>query len=226
MFQQDNGLSMAQQIFIITCPSVQSRSFASYLAEAFSIPVTVQNIAKPLEQRLPEGVIVLFDIAVSNKKLNGIWSDILQAQTADLHMVILNGAHQHAFIEMTRLPGFNGVFSCNDTQQHIVKGLEAILNGRSSELLTHIQFGSDVQNHERMENIPLTEREYEILNELRYGASNIDIARALFISENTVRTHLYNIFRKLNVKNRTQAVSWTNASLRDQTIRTSQEAFS
>lgn len=38
----------------------------------------------------------------------------------------------------------------------------------------------------------------------------MDIARALFISENTVRTHLYNVFRKLSVKNRTQAVSWAN----------------
>lgn len=41
-----------------------------------------------------------------------------------------------------------------------------------------------------------------------------DIARALFISENTVRTHLYNVFRKLSVKNRTRAVSWANEHLR------------
>ncbi|MCJ5932067.1 LuxR C-terminal-related transcriptional regulator, partial [Klebsiella pneumoniae] len=65
-----------------------------------------------------------------------------------------------------------------------------------------------------VENSPLTERECEILNELRCGATNLDIARALFISENTVRTHLYNVFRKLSVKNRTQAVSWANEHLR------------
>ncbi len=64
-----------------------------------------------------------------------------------------------------------------------------------------------------VENSPLTERECEILNELRCGATNLDIARALFISENTVRTHLYNVFRKLSVKNRTQAVSWANEHL-------------
>ncbi|MEA7595362.1 LuxR C-terminal-related transcriptional regulator, partial [Salmonella enterica subsp. enterica serovar Virginia] len=42
------------------------------------------------------------------------------------------------------------------------------------------------------------------------GASNNEIARSLFISENTVKTHLYNLFKKIAVKNRTQAVSWAN----------------
>ena len=54
----------------------------------------------------------------------------------------------------------------------------------------------------------------EILNKLRIGASNIEIARSLFISENTVKTHLYNHFKKIAVKNRTQAVSWANDNLR------------
>ncbi|MCK7131563.1 LuxR C-terminal-related transcriptional regulator, partial [Enterobacter roggenkampii] len=54
----------------------------------------------------------------------------------------------------------------------------------------------------------------EILNKLRIGASNIEIARSLFISENTVKTHLYNLFKKIAVKNRTQAVSWANDNLR------------
>ncbi|HCT5799213.1 TPA: transcriptional regulator CsgD, partial [Enterobacter hormaechei] len=39
-------------------------------------------------------------------------------------------------------------------------------------------------------------------------------ARSLFISENTVKTHLYNLFKKIAVKNRTQAVSWANDNLR------------
>lgn len=60
----------------------------------------------------------------------------------------------------------------------------------------------------------LTHREKEILNKLRAGASNTEIAKLLFISENTVKTHLYNLFKKISVKNRTQAVSWANDHLR------------
>jgi len=45
------------------------------------------------------------------------------------------------------------------------------------------------------------------------GASNMEIADSLFLSEHTVKTHLYNVFKKLNVKNRTQAVTWAKEYL-------------
>ena len=52
---------------------------------------------------------------------------------------------------------------------------------------------------------PLSERELEVLHWLASGASNREISRRLYITENTVKRHVYNIFGKLNVGNRTQA---------------------
>ena len=52
---------------------------------------------------------------------------------------------------------------------------------------------------------PLSERELEVLHWLASGASNREISRQLTIQENTVKRHVYNIFGKLNVRNRTQA---------------------
>ena len=77
-------------------------------------------------------------------------------------------------------------------------------------LITH----SGNYRYNSTESALLTHREKEILNKLRIGASNNEIARSLFISENTVKTHLYNLFKKIAVKNRTQAVSWANDNLR------------
>jgi len=54
--------------------------------------------------------------------------------------------------------------------------------------------------------IELTEREQQILELMTQGLSNADIARTLFLSEGTVRNYTSNVFAKLGVNDRTQAV--------------------
>ena len=57
----------------------------------------------------------------------------------------------------------------------------------------------------------LSERELDILNLIAIGLTNQEIANKLFISLNTVKTHMKNIYAKLNVHNRTQAVARAQA---------------
>ena len=52
----------------------------------------------------------------------------------------------------------------------------------------------------------LTDREREILTLLASGYSNAELARRLYLSEPTIKTHLTSIFRKLGVRDRVQAV--------------------
>jgi DNA-binding NarL/FixJ family response regulator len=54
----------------------------------------------------------------------------------------------------------------------------------------------------------LTRREVEILQLVAEGRSNSQVARLLWVTEQTVKFHLCNIYRKLNVANRTQASRW------------------
>ncbi|MBI9046269.1 MAG: hypothetical protein JEZ06_17375 [Anaerolineaceae bacterium] len=54
---------------------------------------------------------------------------------------------------------------------------------------------------------PLTDRELEILQYVAQGLTNADIGNRLYLSPNTIKTHLRNIFGKLDVSNRTQAVA-------------------
>ena len=54
--------------------------------------------------------------------------------------------------------------------------------------------------------VALSSREIEILRALESGANNRELAKQLFISPATVKTHIVHIFQKLGVDNRTSAV--------------------
>ena len=64
----------------------------------------------------------------------------------------------------------------------------------------------DVAILQKAQSIGLSEREHEILVLISKGLSNQEIANQLFISENTVKTHVSKILTKLNAKRRTHAV--------------------
>ncbi len=61
-------------------------------------------------------------------------------------------------------------------------------------------------NEKELKNLNLTNREYEVLQLLTKGYSNSDIAENLYLSLSTVKTHVSNLFSKMNVKSRTQAI--------------------
>lgn len=61
-------------------------------------------------------------------------------------------------------------------------------------------------DHKRIDELQISKRELEVLNLLATGKSNEEIAQALFVSRNTIKTHIANLYQKLEVKRRTQAV--------------------
>lgn len=58
----------------------------------------------------------------------------------------------------------------------------------------------------RIDELQISKRELEVLNLLATGKSNDEIAQTLFVSRNTIKTHIANLYQKLDVKRRTQAV--------------------
>lgn len=59
---------------------------------------------------------------------------------------------------------------------------------------------------EKIKELGLSKREYEVLKEVALGLSNQEIAEKLFVSESTIKTHVSNLLFKLNAKRRTQAI--------------------
>jgi len=108
--------------------------------------------------------------------------------------------------------GIKGFFYRHDDLKLLTKGLHAIL-GREVWVSREILLRSATGGHRRrrsaiQEKTGLSIREIEILVLLSSGLQNEEIAQRLFISPNTVKTHLYNIFKKIDVPNRLQATLW------------------
>ncbi len=74
---------------------------------------------------------------------------------------------------------------------------------------------------EQFDHPDLTKRELEILRLVAEGLSNATLAKMLWVTEQTVKFHLSNIYRKLNVSNRTEAARWAqlNGVLSTQPLR-------
>ena len=75
-----------------------------------------------------------------------------------------------------------------------------------------VYFASDGRSSEKplksLDDVGLTRRELEILQLVAEGDSNAQLAKMLWITEQTVKFHLSNIYRKLGVSNRTEAARW------------------
>jgi len=108
--------------------------------------------------------------------------------------------------------GLQGIFSKNEPLEFITKGVLAIFGGDywySRKTLSKYLWSqrSSLRLKGQLSS-ELTTREKEILLKIYSGACNKEIADDLNISFHTVKTHVYNIFRKLDVNSRFQATLW------------------
>ncbi|MGN6089104.1 MAG: response regulator transcription factor, partial [Actinomycetales bacterium] len=86
-------------------------------------------------------------------------------------------------------------------------GQSLISPSMASKLLT--EFATMIKRSDERQQVPaprLTDRELEVLKLVARGLNNRDIARELFISENTVKNHVRNILEKLQLHSRMEAV--------------------
>jgi len=134
------------------------------------------------------------------------------------HFVALFNVDQgHGIEEKAVSKGIKGIFYKEDPLEHFQKGIGAIFGGElwvSREVLTKYVMGKTTKNTSpNHDKAVLTSREKEILAMISMGAKNEEIAEKLCISHNTVKTHIYNIFKKIDVPNRLQAALWAAKNL-------------
>lgn len=104
--------------------------------------------------------------------------------------------------------GATGYLTKSSDKDKLMSALNEVVKG-GAPMSTHIA-KMVVQSFQKNTNSPLTDRETEILSLLAAGKSYNNIGDALFISKDTVKFHLKNIYIKLQVDNRSDAIERAN----------------
>jgi NarL family two-component system response regulator LiaR len=132
----------------------------------------------------------------------------LGADPSNGAIVVFSFSDRAEAVEQAMRAGAQGFISKTVPRHNIVAGIKAAAAGERV-VLTQRSQRSQVDEALRWpgHDIGLTERESEILSLLSTGMTNREIGRKLYVSENTVKTHLRSLFSKLGVRNRAQAAS-------------------
>ena len=149
--------------------------------------------------RETEPDVVVLD--VNMPELDGLGClERLRTAHPDVRVVMLSGDEAGEHVEAARALGACGYLTKSLPPDELPAKLRAAV---ASE--TFAVFGVPEPSAEADNALGLSEREVAMLRTLALGLSNSAIGRELWITEQTVKFHLTNIYRKLGVENRTQA---------------------
>lgn len=154
-------------------------------------------------QRLAPDV-VLMDLQMP--RMDGVEATVrLRTEVPGARVLVLTTYDTDADIQRALDAGAGGYLLKDAPREDIVKAIETVVAGRvalaptvASRLVGRLRGdGADA----------LSAREVEVLEQVALGRTNQQVARRLGVSEATVKTHLVHVFRKLDVQDRTGAVT-------------------
>jgi DNA-binding NarL/FixJ family response regulator len=125
----------------------------------------------------------------------------LRERRPELRLIVLSAGDSPALIEQALAAGADGFISKQTAAAELSAALLAILAGEQTVF-------SEPERDDaasRARELGLSEREFEILRRLALGQSNKQISEGLYVTEQTVKFHLTNLYRKTGTANRTAA---------------------
>lgn len=204
-------------ILLVSEPSMSITALISCLEKEIESDVALVEKHEISQKLATSSGLVLIDLNAFEEEAISFVKQSL-SPFGDQHVFALFNAHDLSAKELASWPFIKGVFKKEDDLEHLCHGIEKMLSGeywlprqKLAELIHYYQ--QNTGNAIDYSEICLTNREQQILRKLVTAASNSEIANSLFVSEHTVKSHLYNIFKKINVKNRVQAIFWAKNNL-------------
>ncbi|MDZ4178139.1 MAG: response regulator transcription factor [Coriobacteriia bacterium] len=175
------------------------------LGHAASIGVVgAYSLGQTLVDGLPDS---LPDVVIMEAQLpdgaGSSWLPQIRRLAPDAHVIIVAGTRCDGELLLALESGVEGFLFKEDSVESLVAAVSAVMGGqffaspRAASVMRDLALGGD--------GLALTSREVEVLLALHDGLTTGEIARKLFLSTSTVKTHIGGIYRKLDVRNRVEA---------------------
>lgn len=208
------------QVYVAGGQQLQNSLLAEFLGKQDVSARSLKRIEEVTAEELGQVAQALFLVDFSTIDINETIAhllDIDQDIDTDLFIAVFNVDEEDSLSRLAGLPMVNGGFLHDCPQDLLLKGIRAMFEGElwlprkvlQQYLMKSRAFNKTFSRSE----VNLTDREVEVLKVMATGAKNSDIARSLNLSPHTIKTHIYNIFKKINASNRLQAVNWAQENL-------------
>ncbi len=195
-----------KKLLIISENALQNNLIKNQLNEIDTISINICEVPEILKYQNIDLTIIDFYLYESLSKSEQLPDfDVL-----NLNLLIFNVPETQQESICMRWKSLRGLLAENARIEHLTESIHCILNGglwlprECLERMLNIYRMPGCSSQQCLEQ--LTYRERQILNLISGGNSNGEIANTLFLAESTVKTHIYKIYKKLDVHRRRDAV--------------------
>ena len=198
--------SKLQRIIIVEDNALIREGFASVIQatgryEVVNTYERCEDVIRRLNRDKPDVVLMDIDLPGMNG-IEGTW--LIRKQCPDCVVLIITVFEDGEKVFQSLCAGASGYIVKNSNVQEVVRAIDESLAGGAP---MSFQIASMVvKSFMRSVDSPLSERETQVLQGIAQGKSYTKIATELFINKETVRSHIRNIYQKLEVNSKAGAL--------------------
>ena len=215
-----NTQQHSQQVYVVGSQQLQNALLTEFLVKEEIAARSIPSVSDITVATLQEFDQSLFLVDYHSVDVNEVIAHLLEADQEvenDVLIAVFNVDSDESLSKLAGLPMVNGGFQHDCPQALLSKGIKAIFDGElwfpRAVLQAYLMKSRTFNKTFSRSEVNLTDREVEVLKVMATGAKNSEIASSLNLSPHTIKTHIYNIFKKINASNRLQAVNWAQENL-------------